>query len=93
MSSTTTSPSPTATGPGGCITAVPGKYGRVPVDACNSYYNFDPNFAAAVLLSAAFGLLSLGHLVLGVAYRKVRFLFFPNGTNSGCGGQLTPGYH
>ncbi|KAI9773238.1 MAG: hypothetical protein M1839_002200 [Geoglossum umbratile] len=70
MSATTTSPASTTTGPGGCITTVPGKYGHVPADACNSYYNFDPNFVAAVLVAALFGLVSVVHIGLGFAYRK-----------------------
>ncbi|KAH0537048.1 hypothetical protein FGG08_006118 [Glutinoglossum americanum] len=48
----------------------PGKYGRVPPEACNSYYSFDPNFSAAVGVGALFGIVSIAHLVLGFAWRK-----------------------
>ncbi|KAH0550964.1 hypothetical protein GP486_007671, partial [Trichoglossum hirsutum] len=71
MTSTATlPPSPTATGPGGCVTVTPGKYGRVPPDACNSYYNYDPSFGGAVLMSVAFGVVTAAHIGLGIAYQK-----------------------
>ncbi|KIH94054.1 RTA1 domain protein [Sporothrix brasiliensis 5110] len=63
-SSTSASASPS------CTTAVPGKYGYVPIDACNSYYNFDPGFAPAVATAAIFGLLTLTHLVQAIVYKK-----------------------
>lgn len=71
--STSTSSAPTSTsdasGPS-CTTAVPGKYGHVPITACNSYYNFDPSFGAAVAVSVIFGVLTLAHLAEAVVFRK-----------------------
>ncbi|KAB2575108.1 Rta1 domain protein [Lasiodiplodia theobromae] len=53
-----------------CTTAVPGKYGNVPFDACNSYYNFDPQFAPAVAVAVIFGILTIAHLVLAIVFKK-----------------------
>ncbi|KAK8091781.1 hypothetical protein PG997_002142 [Apiospora hydei] len=53
-----------------CVKAIPGPNGHVPVDACNSYYNFDPKFEPAVAVAILFGIFTLIHLVLGIAYRK-----------------------
>jgi len=64
--SSTTSSSTTAS----CTTAVPGKYGHVPPDACNANYNYDPNYAAAVAMSTLFGVVLLGHLIQAVLYKK-----------------------
>ena len=72
----TTTPSATATPTSGdsltasCTTAVPGLYGNVPIDACNSYYNFNPQFAPAVAVAFIFGLLTVAHLTLTIVYRK-----------------------
>lgn len=46
-----------------CTTAVPGKHGNVPIDACNSYYNYDPQFAPAVAVAVIFGILAGVHIV------------------------------
>ncbi|KAI9754743.1 MAG: hypothetical protein M1815_005442 [Lichina confinis] len=54
----------------GCTTAVPGKYGNVPVDACNSYYNFNPSFAPAVAVAVLFGILLTAHVIEAFAFRK-----------------------
>lgn len=54
-----------------CITAVPDKYGNVPITACNSYYNFNPQFAPAVAVATIFGVLTIAHLVLAIAFKKV----------------------
>ena len=59
-------------GPPSCVTAVPGPNGHVPVDACNSYYNFDPQFAPAVAVATLFGLLTGAHIVETFIFRKVR---------------------
>jgi len=75
MATTTTSPSPSGTTTNAspsCTTAVPGKYGNVPFDACNSYYNFDPKFEPAVAVAVLFGLFTIAHLAEGVIYKKVR---------------------
>lgn len=71
--STSTSSTPTSTSDGSapsCTTAVPGKYGNVPATACNSYYNFDPSFGAAVAVSVIFGVLTAAHLAEAVVFRK-----------------------
>ncbi|KAF2430366.1 hypothetical protein EJ08DRAFT_670506 [Tothia fuscella] len=65
-SSSTTTSSPTAT----CTTAVPAKWGNVPVDACNSNYSLDPNFAAAIAFTVLFGMAALGHTVQAFVYKK-----------------------
>ncbi|KAL6863347.1 hypothetical protein ACO1O0_003596 [Amphichorda felina] len=39
-----------------CTTAVPDKNGWVPLDACNSQYAYNPNFAAECAFAALFGL-------------------------------------
>ncbi|KAM0503202.1 hypothetical protein ACHAP8_003244 [Fusarium lateritium] len=53
-----------------CTTAVPGKYGRVPVDACNSNYFFDPSFAANLAFCVLFGLTTTTHLVQAILFKK-----------------------
>ncbi|KAG8669041.1 hypothetical protein FPOAC1_008428 [Fusarium poae] len=53
-----------------CTTAVPGKYGRVPVDACNSNYFFDPSFAANLAFCVLFGLTTTAHLVQAILFKK-----------------------
>ncbi|EOD51650.1 putative rta1 domain protein [Neofusicoccum parvum UCRNP2] len=62
----TTSAAPTES----CTTAVPGKYGNVPFDACNSYYNFNPEFAPAVAVAVIFGLITVAHVALAVVFKK-----------------------
>lgn len=54
-----------------CTTAVPGKNGHVPIDACNSYYNYDPQFAPAVAVAVIFGMLTAIHIVQASWYKKV----------------------
>ncbi|CAK7200923.1 hypothetical protein SEUCBS139899_003623 [Sporothrix eucalyptigena] len=72
MPSSTTTSSPTATESSfsDCVTAVPGKYGNVPITACNSLYNYDPTFGPAVATSVIFGLLTAVHLAQAIIYRK-----------------------
>lgn len=53
-----------------CTTAVPGKYGYVPPDACNANYNYYPNFNAAVAMSTLFGIVLVAHIVQAVIYKK-----------------------
>lgn len=67
MTATTTATSAIAT----CTTAVPGKYGRVPVDACNSNYFFDPNFGANLAFCVLFGMTTLAHLTQAILFKKV----------------------
>ena len=53
-----------------CTTAVPGKYGYVPPDACNSDYNYNPSFGAAVAFAVLFGLVFAGHLGQAIRFKK-----------------------
>lgn len=72
-SSTIASPTPSSTSSSAeasCTTAVPGKFGYVPEDACNALYNFNPQFAPAVAVAVLFGLLTLVHLVQAIAHKK-----------------------
>lgn len=55
-----------------CTTAVPGKYGHVPIDACNSYYAFDPSFEGNIAFAVLFGLSFVAHITQAILYRKVR---------------------
>ncbi|KAM0316905.1 hypothetical protein ACHAPQ_011170 [Fusarium lateritium] len=66
ISTTTTVSSATAT----CTTATPDKYGRVPVDACNSNYFFDPSFAANLAFCVLFGMTTLVHIVQAILFKK-----------------------
>ncbi|KAF4444687.1 phospholipid-translocating ATPase [Fusarium acutatum] len=65
-STATTTSSATAT----CTTAVPGKYGRVPVDACNANYFFDPSFAANLAFCILFGMTTMVHLMQAILFKK-----------------------
>ncbi|KAF4826517.1 putative lipid transporter atnI [Colletotrichum tropicale] len=53
-----------------CTTAVPGKYGHVPIDACNSYYAFNPSFEGNLAFAVLFGLSMIAHVVQAITYRK-----------------------
>ncbi|GKT61564.1 RTA1 domain-containing protein [Colletotrichum tofieldiae] len=53
-----------------CTTAVPGKYGNVPIDACNSYYAFDPSFEGNTAFAVIFGLSLIAHVVQAVLHKK-----------------------
>jgi hypothetical protein len=55
-----------------CTTAVPGQYGNVPIDACNSNYNYDPAYAPAVATAVIFAIFTTAHIALAFVYRKVR---------------------
>ncbi|KAF7547968.1 hypothetical protein G7Z17_g7357 [Cylindrodendrum hubeiense] len=65
-SATTTAASATAS----CTTAVPGKYGYVPIDACNANYAFDPSFGANLAFAVLFGISSMIHLMQAIIYKK-----------------------
>ncbi|KAF2471871.1 uncharacterized protein BDR25DRAFT_333856, partial [Lindgomyces ingoldianus] len=65
LASTTTSTSIPS-----CTTAVPGKYGYVPPDACNSYYSYSPSFAAAVAFAVLFGIVTIAQTSQAFVYRK-----------------------
>ncbi|KAG7151644.1 lipid transporter atnI like protein [Verticillium longisporum] len=58
-----------------CTTAVPGKYGSVPYDACNSNYNFEPDFAANCAFAVLFGLTLGAHLVQAVTWKKQKQIY------------------
>lgn len=58
-------------GPQNCEYATPGVNGNVPVTACNSYYNYDPQFAPAVAVAVIFGILTAIHIFEAVAFKKV----------------------
>lgn len=51
--------------------AVPGKYGHVPPDACNSYYNFYPSFEGNLAFAVLFGISTVAHLIQAIVYKKV----------------------
>ncbi|TQN68315.1 putative lipid transporter atnI, partial [Colletotrichum shisoi] len=53
-----------------CATAVPGQYGSVPIDACNSYYPFDPSFEGNPAFAVIFGLSLVAHVTQAVVHRK-----------------------
>ena len=53
---------------------MPDKYGHVPIDACDSYYNFYPSFEGNLAFAVLFGVCTLVHLAQAVAYKKVRSL-------------------
>lgn len=70
---TSTSPTATTTSDAflaSCTTAVPGKYGYVPITACNSNYNYNPSFSAAVAVSVIFGILTTVHLAESIIFKK-----------------------
>ena len=69
---TPSNPSGTATATPTCITAVPDKYGQVPVDACNSQWPFHPAFGPNLAWAVLMGLTTAVHLLQAVLYRKVR---------------------
>jgi succinylarginine dihydrolase len=68
VAATTTWTTSTAT----CTTAVPGKYGAVPVDACNSNYGFHPSFETNVAFAVLFGCSMIAHFIQAFVWKKVR---------------------
>ncbi|KAI1374214.1 hypothetical protein F4677DRAFT_447539 [Hypoxylon crocopeplum] len=62
--------------PYGCTMATPGPNGHVPTDACNSYYNFDPQFAPAVAVAVAVAVLSryAWVLIMGAIWETIAFI-------------------
>lgn len=65
-----TSTSTTTASAASCTTAVPGKYGYVPETACNSYYNFDPSFPAAIAVAVIFGIFTVAHITEAIVFKK-----------------------
>ncbi|KAK4118554.1 hypothetical protein N657DRAFT_694374 [Parathielavia appendiculata] len=55
---------------GKCDWVTPGPNGNVPVGACNSYYNYDPQFAPAVAVAVIFGILTAVHVAEAFAFKK-----------------------
>ncbi|SPQ23522.1 188dcaef-3bc2-413c-a467-a8a255d564fa [Thermothielavioides terrestris] len=53
-----------------CVYATPGPNGNVPVTACNSYYNYDPQFAPAVAVAVLFGIFTAIHVVEAFLFKK-----------------------
>ncbi|KAK5987978.1 putative lipid transporter atnI [Cladobotryum mycophilum] len=53
-----------------CTTAVPGKYGYVSPDACNSRYLFEPSFPGNLAFAVLFGLSTIIHLIEAIAFKK-----------------------
>jgi hypothetical protein len=54
-----------------CVTVVPGRHGHVPIDACNSYYNFEPSYGAAIFFTVAFATLTAVHIMQAGIHKKV----------------------
>jgi hypothetical protein len=59
-----------------CITGVPGKYGYVNPSDCNSLWNFQPSYSAAIAFSVLFAIVTVAHLTQGILYKKVSCLNF-----------------
>ena len=55
-------------------TIAPDKNGFVPPTECNALYRFYPSFAAAVIFSLLFGVVTVAHVAQAAAYRKVSLL-------------------
>ncbi|KAH6895722.1 RTA1 like protein-domain-containing protein [Thelonectria olida] len=53
-----------------CTSAVPDKYGHVPIDACDAYYNFYPSFDGNLAFAVLFGITTIIHLVQAIVYKK-----------------------
>lgn len=56
--------------PGFSAYATPGNDGYVPVEACNALWSYFPNFAATIVFSILFGILTIAHLCQAVFYRN-----------------------
>jgi hypothetical protein len=55
-----------------CIqTITPDKNGYVPPGTCNAMYDYYPSFTAAIIVSVAFGVLTVAHTAQAAIYRKV----------------------
>lgn len=60
----------TSTSAPSCTTAVPGRYGYVPPDACNAQWAYAPSFEAAIAFAVLFGILTIAHFALAITFRK-----------------------
>lgn len=57
-----------------CIQSItPDKNGYVPPGTCNALYDYYPSFAAAVVASVLFGILTVAHIFQAVKFKKVGF--------------------
>jgi hypothetical protein len=54
-----------------CLNVPPGRHDYVPPYACNAVWNYDVSFPAAMVFSVMFGIVTIAHLTLGIAFRKV----------------------
>jgi hypothetical protein len=55
-----------------CISVTPGQNGYVPEWACNSNYNYDPSFTAALIFATLFGITTVLHIGQAFAHKKLR---------------------
>ncbi|OCK80373.1 RTA1-domain-containing protein [Lepidopterella palustris CBS 459.81] len=69
IASTTAHTTTSATSPS-CTTATPGKYGHVPIGACNAYYAFNPSFAVAFAFMVLFGTVTVVQIVQAIRFKK-----------------------
>ena len=65
-------------------TIAPDKNGFVPPTECNALYRFYPSFAAAVIFSLLFGVVTVAHFAQAAAYRKVCLLSVFGDERWGC---------
>lgn len=65
------SPSGTESSTPSCTTAIPGKYGEVPIDACNSNWAFSPDFGGNLAWAVLMAVTTCVHLIQAVYYKKV----------------------
>ncbi|KAK6599210.1 hypothetical protein ACHAPC_006832 [Botrytis cinerea] len=75
MSATTTianSVSTSASAESSCINVTPDKNGYVPEWACNANYNFNPSFAAAVIFTLLFFVVTIVHIFQAFYHKKLR---------------------
>lgn len=72
--SSTTGVTNTSSASATCTTAVPGKHGYIPPEACNAIYMYYPSFGAAILFTGLFGLVTGFHIFQAAKFKKVRFL-------------------
>jgi hypothetical protein len=52
-------------------TIIPDSNGYVPPGNCNAQYNYYPSFAAALVASIFFGVVTFVHIAEGIKYKKV----------------------
>lgn len=52
-------------------TIAPDSNGYVPPDSCNAQYNYYPSFAAALIATIFFGVVTFVHIAEGIKYKKV----------------------